>query len=175
MPATSGADWLIGGGSELPATCLKTVTLSLTALAGLRLAPRRALAELRIFDLVVIIATGAIVGRTATAPDGSFLVGAAALVTLLAVHIVISRLRFVPRVASVLDHPVRVLVVDGAVDHRQLKAAQLTEGDLYEALRERGVHNLGGIRYVLYESKGGLTVVNDDEATSDAGTTLPDV
>ncbi|MDQ0381455.1 hypothetical protein [Amycolatopsis thermophila] len=66
----------------------------------------------------------------------------------------ISRLRFVPRVASVLDHPVRVLVVDGAVDHRQLKAAHPTEGDLSEALRERGGHNL---------------------AIRDAGTTLPDV
>ncbi|MDQ0381454.1 DUF421 domain-containing protein [Amycolatopsis thermophila] len=78
MRATSGADWLMGGARELPATCPKIVTLSLMALAGLRLAPRRALAELRIFDLLVIIATGAIVGRTATASDASFPVGAAA-------------------------------------------------------------------------------------------------
>ncbi|WP_435060752.1 DUF421 domain-containing protein [Amycolatopsis thermoflava] len=175
MSATGGIDWLTGGVGELPAVCLKTLTLSLTAWAGLRLAPRRALAEMRIFDLVVIIATGAIVGRTATASDASFLVGAAALVTLLAAHIVTARLRFAPRVARLLDHPVRVLVVDGAVDRGQLRAAQLTEGDLYEALRERGVHNLAGIRYVIYESKGGLTVVSDDETTSEAGTTLPDV
>ncbi|NIH80835.1 uncharacterized membrane protein YcaP (DUF421 family) [Amycolatopsis viridis] len=173
--ATSDTDWLIGHTGELPAVCVKTLMLSLTALAGLRLAPRRALAELRIFDLVVIIATGAIVGRSATAADTSFLMGAVALVTLLVAHIIISRVRFVPRVARLLDHPARVLVVDGAVDHRQLKTAQLTEGDLYEALRERGVHSLAGIRYVIYESKGGLTVVHDDEPAHASRTTLPEL
>ncbi len=34
--------------------------------------------------------------------------------------------------------------------------------DLYAELRQRGVFSLTGIRYVLYETKGGLSIVADD-------------
>jgi uncharacterized membrane protein YcaP (DUF421 family) len=121
---------------------------------------------------VVVIASGAIIGRTATAGDASFVIGATALVTLLVVHVVIARLRFFKTVARALDHPVRVLVTDGVVDRRQLRAVSLTEDDLFEALRQRGVHDLAGSRFVLYESKGGLTVVRVDEVNAPP-TTIP--
>ncbi|GHF32378.1 uncharacterized membrane protein YcaP (DUF421 family) [Amycolatopsis bartoniae] len=165
---------LIGSWSSLGWVCAKAALLALTALAGLRLAPRRALAEMRIFDFVVAVAVGSIVGRTATASGTSFLVGLVALVTLLAVHVVLARLRFLPRVARALDHPVRVLVRDGEVDREQLRRCLLTEDDLRGALRQRGVTSLAEVRFVLYESQGGITVVREGDGGELLGGTPAD-
>jgi uncharacterized membrane protein YcaP (DUF421 family) len=58
---------------------------------------------------------------------------------------------------------VRVLVDHGRLDRRQLRRCGLTDDDLYAHLRERGVFDLAGLRYVMYEAKGGLTVVPESE------------
>lgn len=155
--------WLYGNWTAVGAVCVKTLLLMLTALAGLRLAPRRALAELRIFDFVVAVAVGAVIGRTATATSTSFVLGFAALVTLLVVHVVLTRLRLFAVPARLMDHPVRVLVRDGVVDRHELRACGLTEDDLRAALRQKQVHTLAGIRFVLFESQGGFSVVRRDD------------
>ncbi|NKQ57785.1 DUF421 domain-containing protein [Amycolatopsis sp. K13G38] len=159
--------WLTGHWPEIGVVCGKTLLLALTALIGLRLAPRRALAEMRIFDFVTAVAIGAVIGRNATSSDTSFLLGFAALVTLLLTHTVLARLRLFAPVGRVMDHPVRVLVTDGVIDRRQLRRCRLTEDDLRAALRQRGVRSLGDVRFVLFESQGGLTVVHGAGAESD--------
>jgi len=54
---------------------------------------------------------------------------------------------------------VRVLVADGQLRRDQLRLCGLTDNDLYAQLRQRGIFELAQVRYVLYESKGDLTVV----------------
>jgi uncharacterized membrane protein YcaP (DUF421 family) len=122
---------------------------------------------MRIFDFVVAVAVGAIVGRTATAAGASFLVGVTALVTLLAVHVLIARLRLSAGIGRLIDHPVRVLVTDGRLDRRQLGLCSLTEEDLRSVLRQRGVTSYGELRFVLYESRGGFTIVRHGEDDGD--------
>ena len=99
--------------------------LFLTAVALFRITERRTLAELAPFDFVTAVAVGAIVGRTATAADTSFLTGAAALVTLLIAHAVVSRLRFLPGMARLVDPPVRTLIRDGQVQRANLRRCGL--------------------------------------------------
>jgi uncharacterized membrane protein YcaP (DUF421 family) len=55
------------------------------------------------------------------------------------------------------------------VEHGELRRDQLficglTENDVLAKLRERGVHNLAELRYVLYETKGELTIVREGDA-----------
>lgn len=56
---------------------IKAAALLLTALIAFRLTTRRAPAQFAPFDWVVAVAVGAIVGRTATASDASWLTGRA--------------------------------------------------------------------------------------------------
>lgn len=56
----------------------------------------------------------------------------------------------------------RVPVAHGRVRRRQVPVCGLTEHDLAAQLRQRGVLDLAGVRYVLYEAKGALTVVRAD-------------
>ncbi len=151
--------WLNGSAGDVPVVVAKVAVMYVVALVALRVGERRTLAQWTIIDFVAAVAVGAIVGRTAVAEDQSVLVGATALVALVVVHRLASLLRFHPLLGKLADHRIRVLVADGRVRRRQLRFCGLTDDDLFAELRQRQVFDLSEIRFVLYESKGGLTVV----------------
>ncbi len=159
--------WLIGHWTDLGTVAGKAVLMYAVALFGLRVGERRTMAQWTVIDFSTAVAMGAIVGRTAIATSQSFIVGAVALVTLIAVHRVASTLRFSTSVRRLFDHRVRVLVHRGQIRRRELRIGGLTEDDLYSQLRQRGVFSLDDLRYVLYEPKGSLTVVRESEMNGD--------
>jgi uncharacterized membrane protein YcaP (DUF421 family) len=159
--------WLIGHWQSLGTVAGKAALMYVVALFGLRLAQRRTLAQWTIIDFAAAVATGAIVGRTAIAQHQSFVIGAAALLTIIACHWLVTAARFRPLVSRAVDYRVRVLVEHGRVRTREMRVCGITHGDLLSHLRQQGVHSLEGVRYVLYEPKGSLTVVAEDEGDSD--------
>jgi uncharacterized membrane protein YcaP (DUF421 family) len=159
MPA-----WLVDGWAELAVAAGKAVLMFLVALLGLRVTPRRTLAQWTAIDFAAAVAIGAIIGRTAVAGDQSFAVGAVALVSILAAHSVAALVRLNGRLGKLIDHRVRVLVHQGRVRHGQLRLCGLTEHEVLAHLRQRGVDRLDELRYVLYETKGELTIVREPGA-----------
>ena len=157
--------WLTSPGFDLVVVAAKAVLIYTTALVGLRLAERRTLAQWTIIDFAAAVAVGGIVGRTAVAQSQSYAVGAVALLTIIVAHRLASLLRLRPVLGKLTDHRVRVLVADGQLQRAQLRRCGLTDHDLYAELRQRGVFDLGQVRYVLYEAKGGLTVVPSQSTT----------
>jgi uncharacterized membrane protein YcaP (DUF421 family) len=154
--------WLTGPIGPLAAVAAKAALMYATALLGLRLAHRRTLAQWTAIDFAAAVAVGAVIGRTAVAGSQSYLTGAVALATLLAAHAVVTLARGQRWVGKLVDHRVRVLVAHGRLRRRELLVCGVTEHDLAAQLRQRGVFDLAGVRYVLYEAKGGLTVVPAD-------------
>lgn len=154
MPA-----WLVGESGLLLSVAAKVVLMYAVALVGLRVAHRRTLAQWTAIDFAAAVAIGAIVGRTAIATGESFAVGAVALVTLLAAHWVVTMSRYQRWFAKAVDHRVRVIVAGGRVRRGQLLLCGLTENDVLSRLRQRGVGDVRELRYVLYETKGELTIV----------------
>lgn len=138
---------------------VKAVLMYVTAMLGLRVGPRRTVAQFNIFDFVAAVAVGTIVGRTAIAQDQSWEAGAVALVAIIVAHQLISILRFRPLLARATDHRVGILIEQGELQHSQMRRAGLTEKDIFTELRLRGVFDLTEVRYLLYEPKGGMTVV----------------
>ena len=137
----------------------KALALFLTAAVAFRLTERRTIAEFTPFDWVTAVAVGAVVGRTATAADTSWLTGAAALVTLIAAHATVARLRFVPWIRRLVDPPVRVLIRDGEIDHGNLRRCRLTEADLDAALRQHGVESARHVHLAVFEAKGAVSIL----------------
>jgi uncharacterized membrane protein YcaP (DUF421 family) len=140
----------------------KAVLLYVTAVLGFRLAARRTLAEMNAFDFVAAVAVGAIVGRVPNATDAGYLEGLATLVAVLAAHAVVTYLRRIPGVSLLTDHAPRLLVVHGEVQEQQLRRSGLTRSDLDGLLRQRGVHDLVDVRYVVFESLGQVSVVPEN-------------
>jgi uncharacterized membrane protein YcaP (DUF421 family) len=151
--------WLTGGWPHLGVVAAKAALMYATALVALRIGERRTLAQWTIIDFATAVAMGAVIGRTALASNQSYAVGAVALVTLVAIHRAASLLRFNPVLGKLADHRVRVLVAHGELRRRELRRCGLTDNDLFAELRQHGVFALDGIRYVLYEAKGSITVV----------------
>jgi uncharacterized membrane protein YcaP (DUF421 family) len=151
--------WIVGHWQHLGITAAKAGLMYATALIGLRLGERRTLAQWTLIDFATAVAVGAIVGRTAVAQSQPYSVGAVALLTLIAVHRIVSVLRFRQPFGKLVDHRVRVLVYNGELRRRQLRLCGLTDHDVYAQLRQRGIFDVSGLRYVLYEAKGDLTVV----------------
>lgn len=154
--------WLTGQSGDLWVVAAKAGLMYAVALLGLRLGQRRTLAQWTAIDFAAAVAVGAIVGRTAVAAGESFVVGAVALLAILAAHTVAMVARFDPRVAKLVDHRVRVLVDHGRLRHDQLRLCGLTENDVVSKLRQLGARDLGQLRYVIYETKGDLTIVRED-------------
>lgn len=151
--------WLIGQWPQLGLVVAKAALMYVAAVAGLRFAQRRTLAQWTTIDVVAAVAMGAVVGRTAVAGPQSFVIGAAALATLLVAHRVGGLLRLVPGFATLTDHRVRVLVRDGRPETHQLRRCGLTDADVAAHLREKGIFDLADVGLLLYEDKGALTVV----------------
>lgn len=161
------SSWLVGNWQHLGSVAGKALLMYATAVVGLRLGERRTLAQWTIIDFATAVAIGAIVGRSAVAGTQSYVTGAVALLTLIAVHRLASMLRFHPLLGKLFDHRVRVLVEHGQLRRDQLRLCGLTDNDIYAHLRQRGVFDLEGLRYVLYEAKGGLTVVSECDSPRD--------
>jgi uncharacterized membrane protein YcaP (DUF421 family) len=164
------SNWAFSNWSDLVVAAAKASSMYVVALVGLRVGPRRTLAQWTAIDFAAAVAVGAIVGRTALARDQSLAVGAVALLTVLLAHWLVSVLRFYPRFARAVDHRVRVLVEHGSIRHDQLRRCGITEDDLFARLREDGVRGIDELRYVLLETKGELTLVR--EASGQDGETV---
>ncbi len=160
-------NWLVGPGPLLAQGSAKAALMYAVALVGLRMAHRRTLSQWTAIDFAAAVAIGAIVGRTAIASSQSFALGAVALLTILAAHSIATYARYKPLFAKLVDHRVRVLVSHGQLRHSQMLICGLTENDFLSQLRQMGVGDLSDLRYVLYETKGNITVVREDGAASD--------
>lgn len=167
MTIANIGDALIGDTSAAAYAALKTVALFLTAVAAFRLTERRTLAEFVQFDWVAAVAAGAIVGRTATASDASWLTGAAALVTLLAAHAVIARLRYFPWFAPLVDPPLRILIRDGQIERANLRRCGLTRDDLQAILRQNGHNGPEGVHLAVFEAKGAISLLERPNTPDD--------
>jgi uncharacterized membrane protein YcaP (DUF421 family) len=163
--------WLLGHWNSAWAVAAKAALLYGTALAGLRLTVRRTLAQVSLFDIITAVAIGAVIGRSATAGDTSYVEAAVALMVLIVLHRLVSLVRYHPLGARLTDHRVRVLVVRGRIRTRQLWIAGLTEQDLRAALRQHGIQDMAQVRYVLYERIGTFTVVRDEGTPGELVTT----
>lgn len=161
--------WLLGQWRTIWFVAVSAALMYVSAVVLLRVGERRTLSEMSPFDFAVAIAVGAIIGRTATTASPSYVQGMTALVTLLVVHNLLSRLRLRwPWVRSLVERPPRVVVRDGRIDDEAMRRAHLTHDDLYTRLRERGVVRLEDVHLVVLETRGAISIVPSDGAPPDA-------
>jgi uncharacterized membrane protein YcaP (DUF421 family) len=158
---------MVSGWQQPVIAAIKAFALFLTAAVAFRFAQRRTIAEFTPFDWVTAVAVGAIVGRVATAEDTSWLTGAAALLTLIAAHGLVARLRFVGRFQRAVDPPVRVLIRDGSLDDTNLRRSGITRADMDAILRQHGYTEPGEVRLALFEAKGSVSIFAGETTPND--------
>ncbi len=160
--------WILGDWRTIGFVAVSTVLIYVSTVAVLRFTERRTMAEMSSFDLVVVVAFGSIVGRTATAPRPSYAQAIAALVTLLALHHVASWLRVRSTTARrCMDRRPVVLVESGQLRVEALRHVHLTEADIWRVLRQHGVRHLTDLDLLVMEGTGVFSVFRQDSEPID--------
>ncbi len=163
------SNWLGSSWETVAYVIVSTAAIYASSLLAIRVAGRRTVAQLSSFDVVVTIALGSLIASTAVSRDPSYAQGMTAVATLLFLQVSVAAVRQRWATARrLLDFTPSVAVRDGEPRLSTTPfGLQMTNDELMSKLRERGVFELDGLRLVVIEPTGGLSVAHA-EAGADA-------
>ena len=137
---------------------LRTVVVYVVTVLMVRLAKKRFMGRASAFDVILGIMLGSIVSRAVTG-NAPFLPALVAAGALLLMHAVFSgiALRWHAFGGLIKGHP-RLLVRDGQIDWAAMRAAHMTEHDLWEDLRGKDITDLRDVAEARLERSGQVSV-----------------
>lgn len=153
----------------IPATPLleivaRTVLVYGALLIGLRVAGKREIGQMTMFDLVVLLLIANAVQNAMVGPDNSLTGGVLAALTLLTLNWIISRLRMrIPWLRRWVDGSPTLLVLHGETLRRNLNREGIDPETLAAALREHGLGDLGEVEMAVLEIDGTISIVPTGE------------
>ena len=139
---------------------LRTAVIYLVILIGLRLAGKREMGQMTVFDLVVLLLLANAVQNAMVGPDTSLAGGVLAAVVLLFLNAAVARLRLRwPRLRRIVEGSPTLLVLHGEVIPDHLQREGLDQETLEAALREHGVADVSDVEMAVLEIDGSISVV----------------
>ena len=139
--------------------CLRAAIVYLVMILFLRLAKKRSLGRATVFDAILVIIIGSVASRAITG-NAPFFGALAAVLVLIAMHWLISLgARGWPRLGWLVKGQSDLLIKNGKVDCAELKRAHMTDDDLAEDLRQKGVSNPADVKEARLERDGVLSVI----------------
>jgi uncharacterized membrane protein YcaP (DUF421 family) len=139
---------------------LRTTLVYVGVLAGLRLAGKRELGQMTVFDLVVVLLIANAVQNAMTGPDFSVQGGLVAAGVLLILNRLIAIFRTHNEAwGRLLEGMPTVLVQDGQFLEPRLRKEGLERSQIEMAMREHGIEDLSQVRLAVLETDGSISVV----------------
>jgi uncharacterized membrane protein YcaP (DUF421 family) len=139
---------------------IRTIAVYIVVLVGLRLAGKREIGQMTVFDLVVLLLIANAVQNAMVGPDTSLVGGILAAVVLLVVNALVARLRLRwPRLRRWVEGTPTLLVLHGEVIPEHMRKEGIDEESLLEALREHGVSEIGRVEMAVLEIDGSISVI----------------
>ncbi len=157
-------DTIFGGSHDLTTLqqCARAVLVFFYGLTLLRLSGRRTFAEWSALDIVLLIVIGSSLGRavTGSVPLWGTLAACAVLCTL---HIILAwAIAHKAWLARLVEGVAVELGQGGRIDTAMRKRYWISENDVAEALRKRGVEDVRRTKRIVLEASGEITVVKAD-------------
>jgi uncharacterized membrane protein YcaP (DUF421 family) len=138
----------------------RTALVYVGVLAGLRVAGKRELGQMTVFDLVVIMLIANAVQNAMTGPDFSVQGGLIAAALLLAMNRAIAILQVHSEAwGRFFEGVPTVLVQDGQFLEPRLRKEGLERSQIEMAMREHGIEDLTQVRLAVLETDGSISVV----------------
>ena len=138
---------------------LRAAIVYVVTVALVRLGKKRFMGSATAFDVILGIMLGSMVSRAVTG-NAPFVPALAASAVLLAMHWLFSAvaLRWHGFGVAVKGSD-QVVIRDGTVDHEAMRRAHLSDRDLWEDLRDKGVSRLDQVAEARLERNGKLSVI----------------
>ncbi|WP_445500669.1 DUF421 domain-containing protein [Microvirga sp. G4-2] len=138
---------------------LRAAIVYVVTVLMVRLAKKRFMGRATAFDVILGIMIGSIVSRAVTG-NAPFLPALAATAVLLGMHWLFSGIAMRWHgFGTVIKDKSRVLVCNGDVDTSALRVTHMTEHDLWEDLRGKGISRLEQVEEARLERSGNLSVI----------------
>jgi len=139
--------------------CVRAIIVYLIMILFLRMAKKRFLSRATIFDIILGIIIGSTASRAITG-NAPFFGALAAVLVLIAMHWLLSlSARDSDWIGWLIKGKADVLIRDGTVDNAELRRAHMSDDDLAEDLREKGVMKPSEVKEARLERSGVLSVV----------------
>jgi uncharacterized membrane protein YcaP (DUF421 family) len=155
-------------GSSLVDVAIRTSIIYVVLIGGLRIAGKREVGQLSIFDLIVLLVIADAVQNAMVGENTTLAGGIVAAVTLLSLDklLAIASQRSA-RLRTLLEGEPRELIRDGAVDEDALHKEGIDDEDLKRALRVHGLLDPSDVALAVLETDGTISVVprRTDDAT----------
>jgi uncharacterized membrane protein YcaP (DUF421 family) len=145
---------------EYVISVLKAVLLFVVGLLAFRVMGSQSVGRLTDFDLVVVIALGAIIGDGLADPELNLLILIAAIAGLVFMQLLASVLAMKSPLIEklVMGSPIK-LVDNGKILLNGLRRARITKNNLDQELRVKGLTSLEQIDLAFMEPNGKLSVI----------------
>lgn len=157
-------DWhgmLVPTGSVLELV-IRGSLMYLLILAGFRIF-RRDAGSLSVSDLLVVVLIADAAQNGMAGEYKSLTEGAIIVATIFAWNYALDWLSYHSRAIAWLVHPPALLLVrDGRIHYRNLRAQLITKEDLLEQLREHGVEKVTDVKQCFLESDGHMSVIRKE-------------
>jgi uncharacterized membrane protein YcaP (DUF421 family) len=159
-------DWLLGISLKSEQLswwqmCDRAIVMYIALIAVVRLGKKRSLGRATAFDVVLMIIVGSMAARAITggAPFGPAL---AALVVVVGMHWCFSwgSLRS-SRFGSLIKGSATPIIEGGKLRRKAMNAAHISDDDLEEDLREKGVETPSDVKSARLERSGRLSVIKN--------------
>jgi uncharacterized membrane protein YcaP (DUF421 family) len=139
---------------------VRSVIVYVFLLAAFRLVGKRQVGQMTPFDLVVLLIISNIVQNALIGDDNSLGGGLLGATTILVVNALVAWMTFrSKRLRRVVEHTPTILVRHGQILWENLARERLSLSEFHAALRREGVVTVRGLRYVLLEQDGHLSVL----------------
>ena len=139
---------------------VRTVVIYLVLLIGLRLAGKREIGHMTVFDLIVLLLVANAVQNAMVGPDTSLVGGVLAAIVLISLNAVVARLslRF-PWLRRLVEGQPTLIVLHGKTISQNLRREGLDEETLAAALREHGLSEVSEVEMAVLETDGSISVI----------------
>jgi uncharacterized membrane protein YcaP (DUF421 family) len=147
-------------GTAAWAIAVRTALVYLAVFIGLRIAGKRQLGQMTVFDLVVILLIANAVQNAMTGPDFSVQGGILAALVLVILNRVVALLRLRGGLwGRFIEGTPTVLVEDGDLIEPHLRREGLEKPELEMVVREHGIDSLHDVKLAVLETDGSISIV----------------
>lgn len=139
---------------------VRTTVVYFFLLFGLRVAGKREMGQMTIFDLVVILVISNAVQNAMVGANTTLLGGLVAAATLLTINSAIGQLRYRNKlIARWIGGSPTPIIEDGKFLPQNLAKEALSEDEVLMAIREHGIFDAEEVQHAFLETDGSISVV----------------
>ena len=157
------------GGRILIEVAVRTLTIYLFVLVGVRLSGKREVGQMTPFDLTLLLLLSNAVQNAMTGPDTSLTGGMVAAGTLLVLNKVVAEAAgFNRRFRKLVQGQPSLLVHNGSAIESHMAREHVTMDELQCAFREHGITTIKDVALAVLEVDGTISVLKYDDVNEKA-------